>query len=61
VLELSRCDCGDHLDLDYRQVSPGLQRIRAMPMAAGVAAHETGVSLAAGDAIAGLRTMSTAS
>ena len=32
-----------------------------MPMAAGVAAHETGVSLAAGDAMAGLRTMSTAS
>ena len=22
------CDCGDHPDLDYSEVSPGLQRIR---------------------------------
>jgi hypothetical protein len=51
VFELSRCDCGDHLDVDYRQISPGLQRIRApYPVAAGVAAHETDASLAAGNA-----------
>ena len=50
-LSSPRCDCGDHPDLDYRQVSPRASADpRAMPMAAGVAAHETGVSLAAGDA-----------
>ncbi len=26
--ELICCDCGDDLDLDYREVSPDLQRIR---------------------------------
>jgi hypothetical protein len=33
------CDCGDDPDLDYREVSPGLQRIRGpYPIASGVAA-----------------------
>jgi len=36
-----RCDCGDHSDLDYREVSPELQRIRGPdPIADGVAAYE---------------------
>ena len=29
--EIVRCDCGDHPDLDYREVSPELQWIRALP------------------------------
>jgi len=34
-------ECGDDPDLDYRQASPELQRIRGpYPMAAGVAAFE---------------------
>jgi hypothetical protein len=28
AFEIICCDCGDHPDLDYREVSPGLQRIR---------------------------------
>ena len=41
VLDLIRCDCGDHLDLDYRQVSPRASADpRAMPMAAGFAARD---------------------
>ena len=36
-----RCDCGDHPDLDYREVCPQLQRIRGpYPIADGVAAYE---------------------
>jgi GNAT superfamily N-acetyltransferase len=39
--EIICCDCGDHPDLDYRQVSPALQRIRGpYPLAAGIAACE---------------------
>jgi hypothetical protein len=39
--ELICCECGDHPDLDFRQVSPGLRRIRGpYPIAAGVAADE---------------------
>ena len=38
--EIVRCDCGDHPDLDYREVSPELQRIRGpCPIAAGVAVY----------------------
>ena len=38
--ELICCDCGDHPDLDYRDVSAELQRIRGpYPIAAGVAAY----------------------
>ena len=34
-------DCGDNPGLDYREVSPGLQRIRGpYPLEAGVAAIE---------------------
>jgi hypothetical protein len=41
VYELIWCDCGDHPDLDYRDVSPELHRIRGpYPIAAGVAAYE---------------------
>ncbi len=38
VFEVICCDCGDHPYLDYREVSPELQRIRGpYPMEAGVA------------------------
>jgi hypothetical protein len=41
LFEIICCDCGDRPDLDYRQVSPELQRIRGpYPVAAGVAAYE---------------------
>jgi hypothetical protein len=44
--ELVCCDCGDHPDLDYRDVSPTLQRIRGpYPFAAGVAGYEEHVNL----------------
>jgi hypothetical protein len=40
VFELICCDCGDHPDLDYREVPPELQRIRGpFPIAAGVEAY----------------------
>ena len=39
--EIICCDCGDHPDLDYRQVSSALQRIRGpYRLLAGVAAYE---------------------
>ncbi len=38
--EIVCCECGDDLDLDYREVSPVLQRIRGpYPIAAGVTAY----------------------
>jgi hypothetical protein len=38
--ELICCDCGDNPDLDYRDVSPELRRIRGPYLiAAGVAAY----------------------
>jgi hypothetical protein len=41
AFELICCECGDNPDLDFRQVSPGLRRIRGpYPVAAGVAAYE---------------------
>ena len=41
MFELICCDCGDHPDVDYRDVSPELQRIRGpYPLAAGVAAYD---------------------
>jgi hypothetical protein len=44
--EIVCCDCGDDPGLDYREVSPGLQRVRGpYPIAAGVAAYETHLSL----------------
>jgi len=46
VFELICCDCGDHPDVDYRDVSPGLQRIRGpYPLAAGVAAYDKHLKL----------------
>jgi hypothetical protein len=37
--EIVCCDCGDDPDLDYREVTPQLRRIRGpYPIAAGVAA-----------------------
>jgi len=41
LYELICCDCGDHPDLDYREVAPELQAIRGpYPIAVGVAAYE---------------------
>jgi hypothetical protein len=46
LFEIICCDCGDHPDLDYRQVSPELQRIRGpYPVAAGVAAYAEHLAL----------------
>ena len=40
AFELICCVCGDHPDLDYRDISPELQRIRGpYPIAAGVVAY----------------------
>lgn len=37
MFEIICCDCGDHPDRDYREIPPGLQRIRGRyPIAAGV-------------------------
>jgi hypothetical protein len=39
--ELICCDCGDHPGLDYREVSPGLRRIRGPYLfPAGIAAYQ---------------------
>ena len=44
--ELICCDCGDHPDLDYRDVSSQLQRIRGpYPLATGVVAYEKHLKL----------------
>jgi hypothetical protein len=41
MFELICCDCGDHPDLDYREVAPELQRVRGpYPVAVGVAAYK---------------------
>jgi hypothetical protein len=41
AFEIVCCHCGDDPDLDYREVSPELQRIRGpYPIAAGVAAYK---------------------
>ncbi len=40
LFEIVCCYCGDDPDLDYREVSPALRRIRGpYPVAAGVAAY----------------------
>ena len=40
VFELICCDCGDHPDLDYRDISPEFQRIRGpYPIVVGIAAY----------------------
>ena len=44
--ELICCYCGDHPDLDYREVSPELQRIRGpYPLPVGVVAYEQHLGL----------------
>ena len=41
LFETICCDCGDHPDLGYSEVSPELQRIRGpYPIAAGIATYE---------------------
>jgi hypothetical protein len=46
AFELICCACGDHPDLDYRDISAELQRIRGpYPIAAGVAAYEKHLEL----------------
>jgi hypothetical protein len=41
LFELICCDCGDHPDQDYSEVSLELQRVRGpYPIADGVAAYE---------------------
>jgi hypothetical protein len=46
VFELICCHCGDHPDLEYRDVSLTLQRIRGpYPLAVGVAAYEKHLKL----------------
>jgi len=45
AFEIICCDCGDDPGLDYRDVSPGLRRLRGpYPIAAGVAAYEKHVT-----------------
>jgi hypothetical protein len=40
LFEIVCCDCGDHPDLDYSEVSPELQRVRGpYPIAAGITAY----------------------
>ena len=40
AFEVVCCDCGDHPYLDYREVSPGLQRVRGpYPIADGITAY----------------------
>lgn len=44
--ELICCDCGDNPDLDYRDISPNLQRIRGpYLLSAGVVAYGQHVRL----------------
>ena len=41
MFEIICCDCGDHPDRDYRDVSPRLRQIRGpYPIVAGVAAYK---------------------
>ena len=40
LFEIICCDCGDHPDLDYSEVSPVLQRVRGpYPIADGITAY----------------------
>ena len=46
AFEIICSDCGDHPDLDYSEVSPGLQQIRGpYPIADGIAAYEKHINL----------------
>lgn len=43
--ELVCCECGDHPDLDFREISPELQQIRGpYQIAVGIAAYQRHVS-----------------
>ena len=45
AFEIICCECGDDPDLDYRHVSPELQRLRGpCPIAVGVTAYEKHVA-----------------
>jgi hypothetical protein len=44
VFELICCNCGDHPDLDYRDVSPELQRIRGHIPSRRASQHTTSTS-----------------
>ena len=44
AFELIYCDCGDHPDVDYRDVSTGLQRIRGPYPLAAESRHTTSTS-----------------
>jgi hypothetical protein len=46
AFELICCECGDHPDLDYSEISPRLQRIRGpYTIRAGLAAYEKHLAL----------------
>ena len=46
LYEIVCCDCGDHPYLDYREVSPELQRVRGpYPVADGISAYVQHVRL----------------
>jgi len=46
MFELICCDCGDHPDLDYRDISPELQQVRGPYLiATGVAAYDEHLKL----------------
>ena len=46
LFEIICCDCGDHPDLDYSEVSPALQRVRGPhPIADGITAYVMHVGL----------------
>jgi hypothetical protein len=46
LYEIVCCDCGDHPYLDYREVSPELQRVRGpYPVADGITAYVRHVRL----------------
>jgi len=46
AFEIIRCDCGDHPDRDYREVSPELRRVRGPYLIAdGIASYVKHVGL----------------
>ena len=46
LYEIVCCDCGDHPYMDYREVSPALQRVRGpYPVADGITAYVQHVRL----------------
>ena len=46
LFEIICCDCGDHPDLDYSEVSPVLQQVRGpYPIADGITAYVMHVRL----------------